>query len=61
MTIPDFLSQVPAEQPESIGNYRIDRLLGAGGMGTVYLGTHVETGQQAAIKILPPSMAREEG
>jgi len=30
-------------------------------MGTVYLGTHVETGQQAAIKILPPSMAREEG
>ncbi len=30
-------------------------------MGTVYLGTHIENGRQAAIKMLPPSMAHEEG
>lgn len=30
-------------------------------MGTVYLGAHVDTGDLAAIKILPPSMAHEEG
>eukprot|EP00913_Durusdinium_trenchii_P028311 g26539.t1 len=35
--------------------------LGAGGMGTVYLGRHEETQQLAAVKVLPPSMAREEG
>jgi tetratricopeptide (TPR) repeat protein len=30
-------------------------------MGTVYLGKHRDTGQQAAIKVLPASLAREEG
>ncbi len=48
-------------QPDQIGPYRIERLLGAGGMGTVYLGTHIETGRQAAVKMLPASMAHEEG
>ena len=44
-----------------IAHWEIGRKLGAGGMGTVYLGTHRETGQQAAIKVLPASLAREEG
>lgn len=44
-----------------IGPWIIDRKLGAGGMGTVYLGTHNVTGQVAAIKVLPASLAREEG
>lgn len=30
-------------------------------MGTVYLGEHVDTAQQAAIKVLPAAMAREPG
>jgi serine/threonine protein kinase len=30
-------------------------------MGTVYLARHEQTGQQAAIKVLAPSLAREEG
>ncbi len=47
--------------PERIGPYQIERKIGAGGMGTVYYGQHVETGQVAAVKVLPPSMAQEEG
>jgi Serine/threonine protein kinase len=47
--------------PERIGNYQILQEIGSGGMGTVYLGQHVETGQQAAVKILPASMSREPG
>lgn len=30
-------------------------------MGTVYLGRHVNTGHEAAVKVLPASMARETG
>jgi predicted Ser/Thr protein kinase len=47
--------------PERVGPYKIERKLGQGGMGTVYLGKHDETGQLAAVKVLPASMAREEG
>ena len=44
-----------------VGPWEIGKKLGAGGMGTVYLGTHKETGRQAAVKVLPASLAREEG
>lgn len=47
--------------PEKIGPYRIDRKIGAGGMGNVYHGIHEKTGQVAAIKVLPAAMAREDG
>ena len=47
--------------PDRIGPYRIDRKIGSGGMGNVYLGVHEQTGQEAAIKVLPASMAREDG
>ncbi len=48
-------------EPTHVGPYQIERKLGAGGMGTVYLARHSETGQSAAVKVLPPSLAREEG
>lgn len=48
-------------QPERVGPYRIEREIGAGGMGTVYYGVHAETGRPAAIKVLPAAMAREPG
>lgn len=47
--------------PDRIGPYKIYRKIGAGGMGNVYFGVHESTFQQAAIKVLPASMAREEG
>ena len=47
--------------PPRLGPYLIDRKIGAGGMGNVYLGRHSESGQVAAIKELPASLAREEG
>ena len=47
--------------PPRVGPYLIDRKIGAGGMGTVYVGTHETSGQQAAIKVLPASLARQDG
>src|SRR5215203_3643587 len=36
------------------GKYRIDRELGRGGMGTVYLATHLGTERPVAVKIISP-------
>lgn len=47
--------------PEKIGPYLIDRKIGSGGMGNVYLGRHEKTEHEVAVKVLPASMAREEG
>jgi serine/threonine-protein kinase len=47
--------------PERIGPYEIREKLGAGGMGSVYLGRHIETGRLAAVKVLSASLAREPG
>ncbi|MEC9003328.1 MAG: serine/threonine-protein kinase, partial [Planctomycetota bacterium] len=37
---------------DKFGPYQTDKLLGRGGMGTVYRGTHEETGQVVALKVL---------
>ena len=47
--------------PDKVGPYLIDRKIGAGGMGNVYHGVHELTKQEAAIKVLPVAMAREDG
>ena len=44
-----------------VGPYLLERKLGSGGMGTVYLGTHETTGERAAVKVLPAALARETG
>ncbi|HET6424226.1 MAG TPA: protein kinase [Planctomycetaceae bacterium] len=46
---------------ETLGPYQLLEEIGAGGMGTVYLAKHRETQDLAAIKVLPPQLAREEG
>lgn len=42
------------------GIYAIDRIIGSGGMGEVYLGHEVQTGATVAIKMLLPEMAENE-
>src|ERR1035438_373856 len=39
--------------------YRIDRQLGAGGMGNVYLATHLGTTRVVAVKVIAPRWAAE--
>ncbi|SOC10589.1 serine/threonine-protein kinase [Rhodobacter sp. JA431] len=41
-------------------NYRIDRLIGAGGMGEVYEGEHLFTGNRVAIKAVLQSLSHDE-
>lgn len=47
--------------PTRVGPYLVEKKLGAGGMGTVYLAHHEGTGKQVAVKVLAPSLAREPG
>jgi serine/threonine protein kinase len=42
-----------------VGGYVVDRQLGRGGMGAVYLATDAVSGQRVAVKVLPASLARE--
>ena len=39
--------------------YRIDKQLGAGGMGNVYLATHLGTTRVVAVKVIAPKWAAE--
>jgi len=48
------LSEVDGLIGETIGNYRITRLLGEGGMGAVYLGENPKIESKVAIKLLHP-------
>ena len=45
---------------EQLGPYRIIRRVGRGGMGTVYEGVNVETGEPAAVKVLSTSFGQDE-
>src|SRR2546427_2164231 len=44
-------------QAAVVGRYSLDRELGRGGMGVVYLAREVRLDRSVAIKLLPPSMA----
>jgi serine/threonine-protein kinase len=53
MQAPDLVGQVLD------GRYRVEALLGSGGMGAVYRATHVNMEQRVAIKVLKPHLARD--
>src|SRR5262245_52871169 len=42
------------------GGYRIDRVIGRGGMSTVYLAEHIRIGRRVALKLLAPELAGSE-
>jgi serine/threonine protein kinase len=41
------------------GRYRVERLIGTGGMGAVYEAEHVEIGKKVALKVLHPQFSRQ--
>jgi serine/threonine protein kinase len=45
---------------EKLGPYKLEKVLGRGGMGAVYAGVHQETGERAAVKILSGHLADDE-
>jgi serine/threonine protein kinase len=46
---------------QQLGHFRIERPLGAGGMGEVYLATDLALDRPVAIKVLPSGVARDPG
>ena len=46
---------------EQLGPYKLEKVLGRGGMGAVYVGVNRETGEKAAVKVLSAHLADDGG
>ncbi len=49
----------PSDVPQRIGGYRIERLIGKGGMGAVYLAVQESLRRPVALKLLAPRLAAD--
>jgi len=47
----------PPREGDTVGSYRLAKLLGSGGMGTVFLAEHHSIGRRVAIKFLLPELS----
>ena len=57
------LSDIPTVDDllgRNIGSYRVEKLLGKGGMGSVYMGVHPGIGSRVAIKFLHPQFSHDD-
>lgn len=53
-------TKLPAEPGEQIGGYQLQKVLGQGGMGCVFLATHARLGRKTALKMLAPELVAQE-
>src|SRR5690242_6795718 len=62
LTPPWFAASITTVRVGStIGQYRILRKIGEGGMGVVFIGEHVLIGRKAAVKVLRPEISQDRG
>src|SRR4051794_15090803 len=54
-TEPEGTASIPEVGQVIVGKYRIDSVVGSGGMGIVLSATHLDLGQRVAIKVLTVS------
>ena len=56
------MQEIPSDTPDLRGTvvgakYRVEHLIGAGGMGTVWRGVHITLGNKVAVKFIKPAYA----
>jgi hypothetical protein len=55
----EWEAPTPDELNQLLAGYTVEKMLGRGGMGAVYLATETRLGRRVAIKLLPPELGRK--